>query len=300
MKHFLTLKDCSKKDIINLLNTADQLKSEQKNNIPHKILEGKTLGMIFSQVSTRTRVSFEVGMYQLGGMAMFLPSDALQITKGEPVPDTARVLSRFLDAVMIRTKSQSELEEYASHSEIPVINGLTDLWHPCQAIADLMTVRERKISFKGLKISYIGMGNNNANSLISGCIKLGVKIDVACPVGFSPTDEIINAGLESGLLTFSHNPRDAVSGADVVYAGKWHTLDEVYDEEERRRAFEGYTLDCDLISLAKENVLVLHSLPAHRGMEISDEVLEAHADDIFTQTENRLHAQKAILANLMR
>lgn len=300
MKHFLTLKDCSKKDIINLLNTADQLKYEQKNNIPHKILEGKTLGMIFSQVSTRTRVSFEVGMYQLGGMAMFLPSDALQITKGEPVPDTARVLSRFLDAVMIRTKSQSELEEYASHSEIPVINGLTDLWHPCQAIADLMTVRERKISFKGLKISYIGMGNNNANSLISGCIKLGVKIDVACPVGFSPTDEIINAGLESGLLTFSHNPRDAVSGADVVYAGKWHTLDEVYDEEERRRAFEGYTLDCDLISLAKENVLVLHSLPAHRGMEISDEVLEAHADDIFTQTENRLHAQKAILANLMR
>ena len=300
MKHFLTLKDCSKKDIINLLNTADQLKYEQKNNIPHKILEGKTLGMIFSQVSTRTRVSFEVGMYQLGGMAMFLPSDALQITKGEPVPDTARVLSRFLDAVMIRTKSQSELEEYASHSEIPVINGLTDLWHPCQAIADLMTVRERKISFKGLKISYIGMGNNNANSLISGCIKLGVKIDVACPVGFSPNDEIINAGLESGLLTFSHNPRDAVSGADVVYAGKWHTLDEVYDEEERRRAFEGYTLDCDLISLAKENVLVLHSLPAHRGMEISDEVLEAHADDIFTQTENRLHAQKAILANLMR
>lgn len=300
MKHFLTLKDCSKKDIINLLNTADQLKYEQKNNIPHKILEGKTLGMIFSQVSTRTRVSFEVGMYQLGGMAMFLPSDALQITKGEPVPDTARVLSRFLDAVMIRTKSQSELEEYASHSEIPVINGLTDLWHPCQAIADLMTVRERKISFKGLKISYIGMGNNNANSLISGCIKLGVKIDVACPVGFSPTDEIINAGLESGLLTFSHNPRDAVSGADVVYAGKWHTLDEVYDEEERRRAFEGYTLDCNLISLAKENVLVLHSLPAHRGMEISDEVLEAHADDIFTQTENRLHAQKAILANLMR
>ena len=300
MKHFLTLKDCSKKDIINLLNTADQLKYEQKNNIPHKILEGKTLGMIFSQVSTRTRVSFEVGMYQLGGMAMFLPSDALQITKGEPVPDTARVLSRFLDAVMIRTKSQSELEEYASHSEIPVINGLTDLWHPCQAIADLMTVRERKISFKGLKIAYIGMGNNNANSLISGCIKLGVKIDVACPVGFSPTDEIINAGLESGLLTFSHNPRDAVSGADVVYAGKWHTLDEVYDEEERRRAFEGYTLDCDLISLAKENVLVLHSLPAHRGMEISDEVLEAHADDIFTQTENRLHAQKAILANLMR
>lgn len=300
MKHFLTLKDCSKKDIINLLNTADQLKYEQKNNIPHKILEGKTLGMIFSQVSTRTRVSFEVGMYQLGGMAMFLPSDALQITKGEPVPDTARVLSRFLDAVMIRTKSQSELEEYASHSEIPVINGLTDLWHPCQAIADLMTVRERKISFKGLKIAYIGMGNNNANSLISGCIKLGVKIDVACPVGFSPTDEIINAGLESGLLTFSHNPRDAVSGADVVYAGKWHTLDEVYDEEERRRAFEGYTLDCNLISLAKENVLVLHSLPAHRGMEISDEVLEAHADDIFTQTENRLHAQKAILANLMR
>lgn len=300
MKHFLTINDCSKDDIIKLLNTADQLKYEHKHNIPHKILEGKTLGMIFSQVSTRTRVSFEVGMYQLGGMAIFLPSDALQITKGEPISDTARVLSCYLDAVMVRTKSQSELEEYASHSEIPVINGLTDLWNPCQAIADLMTIREKKVSFKGLKIAYIGRGNNNANSLISGCLKLGIKINVACPRTFEPTDSVVKNGLQTGLLEFSHDPRDAVSGADVIYAGKWHNLDEIYDGDERRKAFEGYTLDRNLISLAKENVLVLHSLPAHRGLEITDDVFEEHADDIFTQTENRLHAQKAILSSLMR
>ncbi len=300
MKHFLTIKDCEREDIVSLINTADQLKYEHKNNIPHKLLEGKTLGMIFSQVSTRTRVSFEVGMYQLGGFAMFLPSEALQITKGEPVEDTARVLSRYLDAVMIRTQSQAELEEYAKNSEIPVINGLTDLWHPCQAIGDLMTVREFKVSFKGLKIAYIGSGNNIANSLISGCVKLGIKISVACPVGFEPAEEVLKMGLESGLLTFTHDPKAAVADADVVYTGTWHNLGEVYDEEERRDIFDGYTLDEGLLSHAKPNAIVLHSLPAHRGQEITDSVFEAHANEIFTQTENRLHAQKAILASLIK
>ena len=299
MKHFLTIKDCNRGEILDILNTADQLKYEHKNNIPHRLLEGKTLGMIFDEVSTRTRVSFEVGMYQLGGNAMFLPSDALQITHGEPVQDTARVLSRYLDGVMIRTPSQTELEKYASHSEIPVINGLTDEWHPCQAIGDLMTVREYKVSFKGLKIAYIGSGNNIANSLISGCVKLGINISVACPSRFEPSDEVVKLGLESGLLKLTSDPKVAVENADVVYTGTWHTLGEEYEAADRAKIFDGYTLDSTLLSYAKPDALVLHCLPANRGEEISDEVLEAHADTIFTQTENRLHAQKAILLNLM-
>lgn len=299
MKHFLTIRDCEKSDITELLNTADQLKYEHKNNIPHKLLEGKTLGMIFDGVSTRTRVSFEIGMYQLGGNAMFLPTDALQITKGEPVADTARVLSRYLDAVMIRTPSQALLEEYASLSDIPVINGLTDEWHPCQVIGDLMTIREYKVSFRGLKIAYIGSGNNIANSLISACAKLGIKISMACPEGFFPADDVIKLGLDSNMLTLTTNPTEAIKDADVVYTGTWHSLGEKYDAEERTKIFGGYTLDENLLSYSAPNALVLHCLPAHRGEEISAEVFEAHADSIFTQTENRLHAQKAILLKLM-
>lgn len=300
MKHFLTIKDCSRADLIDLLNTADQLKYEHKNNIPHRLLEGKTLGMIFDEVSTRTRVSFEVGMYQLGGNAMFLPTETLQINKGEPVCDTARVMSRYLDAVMIRTPSQSLLEEYASHSNIPVINGLTDDWHPCQVIGDLMTVRERKISFRGLKIAYIGNGNNVANSLISACAKLGIKISMACPEGFFPADDVIKLGLDSNTLTLTSDPKVAIKDADVVYAGIWHTISEKYDAEARKNIFAGYTLNAELLSLAAPDAMVLHSLPATRGEEIDAEVLESHADEIFTQTENRLHAQKAILLKLIR
>ncbi|MBE6548050.1 MAG: ornithine carbamoyltransferase [Ruminococcaceae bacterium] len=300
MKHFLSIKDCTRADILDLLNTADQLKYEHKNNIPHKLLEGKTLGMIFDEVSTRTRVSFEVGMYQLGGNAMFLPTEALQINKGEPVADTARVLSRFLDAVMIRTPSQAALEEYASHSDIPVINGLTDEWHPCQVIGDLMTIREYKISFRGLKIAYIGSGNNVANSLISACAKLGIQISMACPEGFFPADDVIKLGLDSNTLTLTSDPKAAIDGADVVYTGIWHTLSEKYDAAARAKIFEGYTLNSELLSLASPDALVLHCLPATRGEEISADVLEAHSKMIFDQTENRLHAQKAILASLVK
>lgn len=299
MKHFLTLKDCSRDDIVTLLNSADQLKYEHKNNIPHKLLDGKTLGMIFADVSTRTRVSFEVGMYQLGGHAMFLPADALQLYKGEPVADTARVMSRYLDAVMIRTEKQSQLEEYASHSDIPVINGMTDEWHPCQVIGDLMTVREYKTSLRGLSLSYIGIGSNIANSLICACAKLGVKLSIACPKGFEPKAEVVEMGKDAGILTLTDDPKKAILGADVVYCGAWHDLGEKYDSAERARIFEGYTLDSELLALASPNSIVLHSLPANRGEEITAEVLESHADEIFTQTENRLHAQKAILCRLM-
>lgn len=299
MKHFLTIKDCDGSDITKLLNTADQLKYEHKNNISHKLLEGKTLGMIFDGVSTRTRVSFEIGMYQLGGNAMFLPTEALQITKGEPVADTARVLSRYLDAVMVRTPSQELLEEYASYSDIPVINGLTDDWHPCQVIGDLMTIREYKVSFRGLKIAYIGSGNNVANSLISACAKLGIKISMACPEEFCPAQDVIKLGLDSGVLSLTTDPAEAIKDADVVYAGMWHALGEKYDTKERAKIFDGYTLDCGLLSNASPDALVLHCLPARRGEEISEEVFEAHASSIFTQTENRLHAQKAILLELM-
>lgn len=299
MKHLLTLKDLTREEIISLLNTADQLKYEHKNNIPHKILDGKTLGMIFSEVSTRTRVSFEVGMYQLGGHAMFLPADALQLGKGEPIADTARAMSRYLDAVLIRTQSQAQLEEYASHSDVPVINGLTSEWHPCQVIGDLMTVREYKTSLRGLKLAYIGSGSSIANSLICACTKLGISLSIACPRGFEPNADVIEAGICAKILTVADSPAEAVADADVVYAGAWHDLGEQFDRSARIKAFEGYTLDSSLLSRAKPDVTVLHCLPAHRGEEISEDVLDSHADEIFTQTENRLHAQKAILAELI-
>lgn len=299
MKHLLKLGDLTDKEILSVLNLADQLKYEQKHGIPHKRLEGKTLGMIFSKASTRTRVSFEVGMYQLGGQALFLSANDLQIGRGEPIQDTARVLSRFLDGIMIRTFAQSDVEDLAKYGSIPVINGLTDYCHPCQVLADLMTIREYKGSFKGLKLCFVGDGNNMANSLIVGCVKLGMKISVACPDDFCPDAKLIEWGTKSGLLEVTNDIYKAAADADVVYTDVWASMGQEGEKAVREKAFASYKVDDKLLSYAKKDCMVLHCLPAHRGEEITEEVLEKHADEIFEEAENRLHAQKAVMVKLM-
>lgn len=299
MKHLLKLGDLTDKEILSVLNLADQLKYEQKHGIPHKRLEGKTLGMIFSKASTRTRVSFEVGMYQLGGQALFLSANDLQIGRGEPIQDTARVLSRFLDGIMIRTFAQSDVEDLAKYGSIPVINGLTDYCHPCQVLADLMTIREYKGSFKGLKLCFVGDGNNMANSLIVGCVKLGMKISVACPDDFRPDAKLIEWGTKSGLLEVTNDIYKAAADADVIYTDVWASMGQEGEKAVREKAFASYKVDDKLLSYAKKDCMVLHCLPAHRGEEITEEVLEKHADEIFEEAENRLHAQKAVMVKLM-
>lgn len=299
MKHLLKLGDLTDKEILSVLNLADQLKYEQKHGIPHKRLEGKTLGMIFSKASTRTRVSFEVGMYQLGGQALFLSANDLQIGRGEPIQDTARVLSRFLDGIMIRTFAQSDVEDLAKYGSVPVINGLTDYCHPCQVLADLMTIREYKGTFKGLKLCFVGDGNNMANSLIVGCVKLGMKISVACPDDFRPDAKLIEWGTKSGLLEVTNDIYKAAADADVVYTDVWASMGQEGEKAVREKAFASYKVDDKLLSYAKKDCMVLHCLPAHRGEEITEEVLEKHADEIFEEAENRLHAQKAVMVKLM-
>ena len=299
MKHLLKLQDLSKNEILELLNLADQLKYEQHNAIPHRHLEGKTLGMIFQKSSTRTRVSFETGMYQLGGMAMFLSSRDLQIGRGEPVEDTARVLSRYLDGIMIRTFEQKEVEDLAKYGSIPIINGLTDYCHPCQVLADLMTIREFKKSFDGLKFTYIGDGNNMANSLIVGAIKMGMECAVACPKGYEPDAEIMKWANENGNFTCSDNIEECTKGADVLYTDVWASMGQESEKAEREKVFKGFQINGDIMDKANDGAIVLHCLPAHREEEITSEVFEAHADEIFEEAENRLHAQKAVLVKLL-
>lgn len=296
MKHLLKLMDLSKEEINEILNLADQLKYEKKNGIEHHILKGKTLGMIFQKSSTRTRVSFEVGMYDLGGSALFLSSHDLQIGRGEPIEDTARVLSGYLDAIMIRTFEQSEVEALAKYGKIPVINGLTDYCHPCQVLADLMTIREQKGMLEGLKLVYIGDGNNMANSLIVGGIKMGMKVATACPEGYTPDEDIVKWAKENGDYVCTPDVVEAIKDADVVYTDVWASMGQESEAEMRRKVFEGkYQINADIMKYAKPNAMVLHCLPAHRGEEITADVLEAHASEIFTEAENRLHAQKAVL-----
>lgn len=299
MKHLLKLMDLSKEEIIDLLNIADQLKFEQKNGIEHKILSGKTLGMIFSKASTRTRVSFEVGMYQLGGNAIFLTDNDTQIGRGEPIEDTARVLSRFVDGIMIRTFKQSDVENLASFGTIPIINGLTDYCHPCQVLADLMTIREIKKSFKGLKLCYIGDGNNMANSLIVGCIKVGMKISICCPNNYKPDALLMEWGFKQGMLEVTDNLQKAAAGSDVLYTDVWASMGQESQRQERVKAFSGFQINDEIMSLANKDAIVLHCLPAHKGEEITAEVFEKHAAEIFEESENRLHAQKAVLAKVM-
>lgn len=299
MKHLLKLLDLSTDEIIKLLNLADQLKYERKHGIEHHLLKGKTLGMIFQKSSTRTRVSFEVGMYELGGSALFLSNRDLQIGRGEPVEDTARVLSRYLSGIMIRTFEQKEVEDLATYGSISVINGLTDFAHPCQVLADLLTIREKKGKLAGLKLCFVGDGNNMANSLIVGGIKTGMKVAVACPKGYEPDAEIIKWAKENGELVITDNIVEAAEGADVLYTDVWSSMGMEAEIEERKRIFRDYQINSELLTHANDGCMVLHCLPAHRGEEITAEVLEAHADEIFEEAENRLHAQKAVLVLTM-
>ena len=295
MKHLLKLMDLSEKEIIEILNLADQLKYEKKNGIEHHILKGKTLGLIFEKSSTRTRVSFEVGMYDLGGSALFLSSRDLQIGRGEPVQDTARVLSRYLDGIMIRTFAQKEVEDLAKYGSIPIINGLTDYCHPCQVLADLMTIREHKGVLKGKKLCYIGDGNNMTNSLIVGGIKMGMEVSVACPKGYEPDAELMKWASENGKFTCTEDVFEAAKNADVLYTDVWASMGQEAEAEERKKIFKGYQINSSVMAVADPAAMVMHCLPAHRGEEITDDVLEAHANEIFDEAENRLHAQKAVL-----
>ena len=299
MKHLLKLMDLSEQEIVEILNLADQLKYEKKNGIEHHILKGKTLGLIFEKSSTRTRVSFEVGMYDLGGNALFLSSRDLQIGRGEPVQDTARVLSRYLDGIMIRTYAQQEVEDLAAYGSIPIINGLTDYCHPCQVLADLMTIREHKGTLKGKKLCYIGDGNNMTNSLIVGGIKMGMEVSVACPSGYEPDAALMTWANENGVFTCTENVLDAARNADVLYTDVWASMGQESEAEERKKIFAGYQINSHVMAVANPSAMVMHCLPAHRGEEITEEVLESHADEIFDEAENRLHAQKAVLVKCM-
>ena len=300
MKHLLKLSDCSKDEILDILNLADQLKYEQKHGIAHKRLEGQTLGMIFQKSSTRTRVSFETGMYQLGGQALFLSSRDLQIGRGEPVQDTARVLSRYLDGIMIRTFAQKEVEDLAEYGSIPIINGLTDYCHPCQILADLMTIREHKGSLEGLKMCYIGDGNNMANSLIVGGLTVGMEVSIACPDAYQPDPQVLEFAKAYGdKFSMSENILEMAANADVVTTDVWASMGQEEEAAARRKVFEGYQINDAVMEAAKEGAMVLHCLPAHREEEITAKVFEAHADEIFDEAENRLHAQKAVMVKLM-
>ncbi len=299
MKHLLKLGDMTEKEILAVLNLADQLKYEKKHGIEHHRLKGKTLGMIFAKSSTRTRVSFEVGMYDLGGSALFLSNANTQLGRGEPAEDTARVLSRYLDGIMIRTFDQAEVETLAQYGSIPIINGLTDYCHPCQVLADLMTIREIKKTFKGMKLTFIGDGNNMANSLIVGGIKVGMEVAVACPKGYEPDADIVKWASETGRFTLTTDIYEAAKNADVLYTDVWASMGEESEAEVRKRVFNGYQINSELMTAAKNDAMVLHCLPAHREEEITAEVFEAHADEIFEEAENRLHAQKAVMVMLM-
>lgn len=300
MKHLLKMLDLSKEEILDILNLADQLKYENKNGIEHHILKGKTLGMIFQKSSTRTRVSFETGMYQLGGQALFLSNRDLQIGRGEPVQDTARVLSRYLDGIMIRTFEQKEVEDLAKYGSIPVINGLTDFCHPCQVLADLMTIREFKGRFEGLKMYYIGDGNNMANSLIVGGLKVGMEVSIACPKDYQPAAEVLEFAKGYGdKFSMTDVPLEAAKDADVLFTDVWTSMGEEAETEKRKIAFKGYQINDDIMAVAKADAMVQHCLPAHREEEITEKVFEAHANEIFEEAENRLHAQKAVIVKVM-
>jgi len=296
MKHLLKLLDCTPEEITSILDLADQLKYERKHHISHRLLEGKSIGLIFQKSSTRTRVSFETGMFQLGGQALFLSSRDLQIGRGEPVQDTARVLSRYLDGIMIRTYEQKEVEDLAKYGSIPIINGLTDFCHPCQVLADLMTIREKYGVLKGLKMCYIGDGNNMANSWIEAAMYFPFQLNMAIAPGYEPDQQLLALALQSGAKIFlTHDPKLAVDGANYIYADVWASMGQEEEQKKREEAFKGFCVDSELMSLAAPGVKFLHCLPAHRGEEVTDEVMESEASIVWDEAENRLHAQKAIL-----
>lgn len=300
MEHLLTIEQLSKEELYEILDLADQLKKEVKNGEFKPYLKNKTLGLIFQKASTRTRVSFEVGMQQLGGYALYLNANDMQIGRGEPIKDTARVLSRYLDGIMIRTFAQQEVIDLAEYGSIPIINGLTDYAHPCQILADLMTIREYKGKLEGLKMCYIGDGNNMCNSLIAGALKSGMSIAVASPVGYEPAKNLMEANKDNPNFFFTNDPKEAVKDADVVVTDVWASMGEEKEAEQRRKVFEGiYQVNDEIMALAKPDAMVQHCLPAHREEEITEKVFEAHAAEIFEEAENRLHAQKAVLVKLL-
>ena len=304
VKDFLTLKDFTGQEILDMVNLGIDLKAKLKAGIPTPILAGKSLGMIFQKSSTRTRVSFEVGMYQLGGQALFLSSNDLQIGRGEPIQDTARVLSRYLDAILIRTYSHQEVEQLAQYADIPVINGLTDDFHPTQVIADLITIQEHKGHLKGIKFAYVGDGNNMTHSLMIGGAKTGMDVMVACPENYMPNPEIVAlaqqyAAQYGGSVIVIHDPKEAVAGADVVYTDTWASMGQEAEKEVSKKAFAGYQVDSAMMALAKPDAIFMHCLPAYRGWEVTDEVMESAQSVVFDEAENRLHAHKAILATFV-
>lgn len=303
-RDFLSLHDFTTEEIYQILDLAAELKAKQKNGEEHHILKGKTLGMIFEKSSTRTRVSFEVGMYQLGGNALFLSNRDLQIGRGEPIRDTARVLSRYLDGIMIRTFEASKVEELAEFASIPVINALTDEEHPCQVLADLQTIREHKGELKGLKMVYIGDGNNMVNSLMHGCAKVGMDISVATPAGYEPMASMVEEAREDAKafgskVEITQDILAAAKDADVIYTDVWASMGQEGEAEKRQKAFKDYQVNAAVMAVAKPDAIVLHCLPAHRGEEITEEVLESKQSVIFDEAENRLHAQKAVMALVM-
>lgn len=300
MKHLLKLMDWSAEEITEVLDLADALRADNRAGRSHPLLQGKTLGMIFEKSSTRTRVSFETGMYQLGGHALFLSSRDLQIGRGEPVQDTARVLSRYLDGIMIRTFAQAEVEDLARYGSIPIINGLTDFCHPCQVLADLQTVRARQGRIAGLNMCYIGDGNNMANSLIVGFLKMGAHVAIACPKAYQPDAQVLAFTAQfPGQFLMTDRPIEAAQGADVIFTDVWASMGQEGEKAQREKAFAGYQVNAALLCAAHSGCMVQHCLPAHRGEEITAEVFEAHADEIFDEAENRLHAQKAVLVKCM-
>jgi len=303
-KHLLTLQDWSEDEIYQCLSLALKLKSMQKSGEKQTCLSGKTLAMIFAKSSTRTRVSFEVGTYQLGGSALFLSTSDIQLGRGEPISDTAQVLSRMVDGIMIRTFKQSDLEALAKHGSIPIINGLTDEFHPCQVLADLLTIYEKKGTLKGLKLAFVGDGNNMANSLMIGCSKLGIDVSIASPDGYKPSPiytawSVANAEAHGSKVTICSDPLEACKDADVLYTDVWASMGQESEAAERKKAFEGYQINAQTLAVAKKDCIFLHCLPAHRGEEVSADVIDGKHSVVFDEAENRLHAQKAVMALLM-
>ena len=303
-RDFLALADYTPDEIRNLIQLGIELKRKQKAGETYQPLAGKTLAMIFEKSSTRTRVSFEVGMFQLGGHALFLSKNDIQLGRGETIADTARTLSRYVDGIMIRTFAHKNVVELARNATVPVINGLTDLSHPCQALTDYMTVLEHKGKLEGLKIAYIGDGNNMVHSLMVGAAKLGLHIAVASPAGYEPDREVANIARETaaqtgGKYTFHYDPKEAIEGADVVYTDVWASMGMEAEQQEREKAFHAFQVNAELTKYAKPDYVFMHCLPAHRGEEVSADVIDGAHSIVFDQAENRLHAQKAVLAALM-
>ena len=304
-RDFLRVNDWAPDELTLLLDLADRLKARQRERVAHRHLEGRSLGMIFQKPSTRTRVSFEVGMFQLGGTALYLAAGDLQLGRGETIEDTGNVLSRYLDGIMIRTFAQADVDALAAAADIPVINGLTDAFHPCQALADVMTIRERLETLEGVRVAYLGDGNNVCHSLMVACAKLGMDFVAATPEGYEPSEEVVGwakaaANVSGSSVELTHDARAGAEGADVLYTDVWTSMGQDEERERRLADLAGFGIDDGLLALGSERAIVLHCLPAHYGEEITKDVLYGPRSAVWDQAENRLHAQKALLALVIR